>query len=100
MANDGCDPDIDRLPLLDVRLDEETPPSIAVIRAVSAVEDVDPAALPGEQEFVLNDYVDADALDRIIADNDLVSATIEFDLAGYRVCLDTSRRLVLRRLRD
>lgn len=70
-------------------------PSIAVVTAVSAAEDVDPTALEP-----LHDAVDTDALDRLAdhcQDRDRGSgdARVTFSYAGYEVELDYAGRIRL-----
>lgn len=48
--------------------DAVTPPSIAVVEAVCAVENIDPMDMSSETAFVLGDHIDPAALDSIFED--------------------------------
>lgn len=66
--------------------DESTPTSIAIVRAIAAIEDVDPIDL----ECTLHDYVEAEALDRLTAHDGLGRLGVDFSVCGYRVRVDNS----------
>lgn len=53
--------------VIDHEYDAGTPASVAVIRAICAIEDVDPVEAPSELGFVLHDHVDPNALDTLLA---------------------------------
>lgn len=73
--------------------DDETPASLAIVRAVCALENVDPLAAPEEMGFTLYDHVDPQALNRIIAGNsDTGDVCVEFTVEDYRIrVVDTGR---------
>lgn len=48
--------------------DAATPPSIAVVEAVCAVENIDPMYMSSETEFVLGDHIDPSTLDSLFED--------------------------------
>lgn len=47
--------------------DDETPPSIAVVRAIAILEDTDPMDFPSDIEVRLHDYIDPEALNSIFS---------------------------------
>jgi anti-sigma factor RsiW len=61
--------------------------SRAVVDAVAEVAGTTPTALPG-----LNDVVDPDALDALFA-GDRTNGQVTFNYAGYRVTVDADRRV-------
>lgn len=63
-----------------------TAPSIAVIDAIAALEDVEPIDLSKALDTILFDHVDPEALDTILADDGHV--TVSFTISGYRVRFD------------
>lgn len=61
--------------------DTETPPSIAVVEAISVLEDVDPMEIPTDVGFVLHEEIDPNALDTILSDGTGDGETvISFDI--------------------
>jgi len=67
--------------------DEETPPSTALVHAVSEVRDVDATDLPP-----LYDAVDADAMDALVGDRN-VTMTVEYH--GFLATIRGDGRLEL-----
>lgn len=61
-----------------------TPPSLAVIQALASIEDVDPAGL----DLRLHEYIDPEALDRVVANSREDSVAISFVIGRYRVAID------------
>lgn len=62
---------------------EKSPPSIAIVSAIAALEDVP----PGELSFVLHDHVDGDALDRLLNDDREGPLEVRFRIDDYEVCI-------------
>ena len=83
------------------RFDGETPPSIAIVRAIAAIENVDPIASPSDLEITLYDHVDPTALDQIVTGrNGTTSVTIDLTIHNdheYAVRVRDSGRLVVER---
>ncbi|WP_290810339.1 HalOD1 output domain-containing protein [Halovivax sp.] len=52
------------------RYDNDTPPSVAIVRAIAAIEDVDPRESPDTLGIALHDHLDSAALDRLVAGTD------------------------------
>lgn len=79
--------------------DTDVAPSIAIVKAIAGIEDVDPADSQSELGFQLYDYVDPTALDRIISGDDgNETATIDFRIDNanqYSVHVQGSGRLVV-----
>lgn len=64
----------------------ETPPSIAVLRALAAVEGVPPTDLHTEAGITLYETVDLEALDALFAHESDIS--VSFRVGAYTVLLD------------
>ena len=63
------------------RLDGDTPPSIAIVRAIAVIENVDPIDSPTDLGIVLYDHVDPTALDRLITETtDSAAVSIDFTI--------------------
>lgn len=56
-------------PAVQHEYDAETPPSIAVVQAVCALEDIDPMEMDSKTGFVLREHIDPTALDTLLADS-------------------------------
>lgn len=72
-----------------------TPPSLAVIDAVAAVEGMEPMQFSQSLETTLFDHVDPEALDVIVTGGEEVSITFEIgeyavDIAGNEVTIHHS----------
>lgn len=75
---------------------ERTSPSTALIEALASVNDTDPIALLEGEDFSVGEYVDLDALDRLMTDGretDVESITLSID--GYAVQI-TDDEVVIR----
>ena len=70
----------------------EITPSIAIINAVAAVENVEAAKLSSELAMVLYDYVDPEALDTIVTTGSEI--TISFSYGAYRVRIDGNELII------
>lgn len=88
VPDDGDDAPI----VLEYAPDDETPTSIAVVRTIAALENVDPTAL----EFTLYDYIDPVALDRLIAHAGTGSTEVRFTVRDYRVSVLETGEIVVR----
>lgn len=81
--------------------DAETPPSIAIVQAIAALEDVDPLEFSSDLGIRLYDHVDPGALDDIVAETrDGASVTVELTLHDgdrYAVRIRDTGHLVVRR---
>lgn len=86
------DDDDDASVVIEYAPDDETPASIAVVRTIAALENVDPTAL----EFTLYEYADPTALDRLIAHAGTGSTEIRFTVHGYRVSVLGTGEIVVR----
>ena len=82
---DGSDP-FEYIP------DETTPTSIAVVRAIAAVENVDPIDL----DFTLYEYVDPQALDQLTGRESADDTEVTFTANGYRVRVHDTGEITLR----
>ncbi|MFD1565435.1 HalOD1 output domain-containing protein [Haloarchaeobius amylolyticus] len=58
---------------------DDTPPSIAIVRAIAALEDVDPMESSADLGIVLYDQIDPEALDNFVAAT-TDRATVSVDL--------------------
>lgn len=66
---------------LECQFGEDTPPSIAIVRAIAVIEDVDPMDSPRALGITLHDHVDPEALDRLVsATGDANSATVDLTI--------------------
>lgn len=86
----------DQIPLLVYDYDAETPPSVAVIRAIASLEDVDPTALSATHGQTLFDRIDPDGFDTLVrkgCEND--DLEIEFTIYGYRVRAEEPTRILV-----
>lgn len=64
--------------------DEETPPSIAIVRAIAVIEDVDPVDSPTELGITLYDHIDPTALDQFLTDrSDGTTVTIDLTIHNH-----------------
>lgn len=54
---------------LEHEYDTKTPPSIAIVQAICALENIDPMTLPTEEGFILRDHIDPSALDALLGDS-------------------------------
>lgn len=64
----------------------ETPPSIAVLRALAAIEGVPPRDLHDEADIMLYETVDLEALDALLTHQSDIS--VSFRVGEYTVLLD------------
>ena len=81
--------------ILDVsaRWDEDDqPPTFAIIETISKLEDVDPVDL----DFQLNDYVDADALNRLLRTHKDGDIEVDLQVNGHVVTIRGDGRLRVR----
>ncbi|WP_436908977.1 HalOD1 output domain-containing protein [Halosimplex marinum] len=60
----------------------ETSPSLAVVHTLADIKNCDPANLVDPQ---LSEYIDPDAVDRLVRGNEDVQ--VSFSIDRYRVCL-------------
>lgn len=88
-------------PAVEHEFDAETPPSIAVVRAISALEGIDPMNMPAEGGFVLSDHIDPAALDALLATGTGEGSTVvTFEITAertYLVDLSDTGRIIVRR---
>ncbi|MDS0475367.1 HalOD1 output domain-containing protein [Natrinema sp. 1APR25-10V2] len=88
--------DSDRRPLLEYDYDADTPPSVAVIRAIATLEEVDPTALSTKHGQTLFDRIDPSGFDTLVqkgtVSNDLV---VEFTIYGYRIRIEEPTRVLV-----
>jgi hypothetical protein len=66
----------------------KTPPSIAIVSAIAAIENVDPMDLPATSDVTLYTHVNPDALDTIAADER--RAIVSFPVGDYLIRIDGS----------
>ncbi|ADB62090.1 hypothetical protein Htur_3226 [Haloterrigena turkmenica DSM 5511] len=67
-TNSNCSDGSDSTIRVEHQYDGDTPPSIAIVRAIAVIEDVDPMDSPAELGLTLFDHVDPTALDRLVAE--------------------------------
>lgn len=65
MSSDNPDPPI----YVEQQYDGDTPPSVAIVKAIACIEDVDPVESPSELGITLYDHIDPTALDQLITKN-------------------------------
>lgn len=87
------DRDTNAPPLVEHTYSDDTPPSVAITRAVCAVENVDPLHAPDSLPFTLYDHFDPEALDELIAANPDVRVTLQ--IMGYHIEI-TRQDVILR----
>ncbi|WP_290818657.1 HalOD1 output domain-containing protein [Halovivax sp.] len=95
----GFDSESDGNVVVEHRYDDPGPVSLAVVRAICALEDVDPADVPEVLDFRLHDRVDPDALDRLVGESGgnggnggLGTVKISFAIGPYRLGIDDTGR--------
>lgn len=97
VAGDSADPIH-----VECRYDDDTPPSLAIVRAIAVIEDVDPLDSPRALGITLFDHVDPEALDRLVAANgDAGGVTVELTVHnGHRYAVEVRHtgRLVVEKL--
>ena len=71
-----------------------TSPSMAVIEAIASVEDTDPVCLSTFEGTTLYDYVDTDALDRLLTDGGVDDLSITLTTDEYTVWMEEDRIIV------
>lgn len=60
--------DVDTSGPIDHTFDAETPPSIAIIQAISVLQNTDPLEMARESNLVMHDHISPSALDEIMGD--------------------------------
>lgn len=71
--------------------DDDVSASTAVVETVCEIEGVDPVDAPDTIGFTLYDYVDPEALDRVL-DGDSGAVAVELTIEGHRIRItDTGR---------
>ena len=74
--------------------DAETPATIAIVRAICALENVDPMASPTDLGFTLYDHVDPSALEAVVGDGTGTGeVVITFEIDDYRIRVEDTGRL-------
>ena len=63
-----------------------TTPSIAVIDAIAAIENVEASDLEGSLDAPLFNYIDPEALDRLVTSDSQI--TVSFTFGEYHVLID------------
>ena len=93
MATDRWPPtDGDGSTVIEYAPDDGTPISIAIVRTIAAIENVDPTAL----EFTLYDYVNPEALDLLIEHEGVGGAEIRFTVDDYDIYVLETGEIVVR----
>ena len=86
------------------RYDSDTPASIAIVRAIAVLENVDPMDSPTDLGITLYDHVDPTALDRLVSEGDRTGAvTVDLTIHNdhrYAVRVRETRLTVERTVRD
>lgn len=82
--------------------DNETPPSIAIVRAIAVIEDTDPIDSQTDLGITLFDHFDPTALDQLVTRNDGTD-TVSVDLTlhsdhRYAVHVRDTGRLTVERI--
>lgn len=54
--------------VVECEFDNETPPSIAIVKAICSLKNIDPVDIPPDERFVLYDHIDPTALDAILGE--------------------------------
>ena len=67
--------------------DASTPPSIAIVRAIAVIEDVDPVEEADELGLRLSNHVDPAALDQLVVDESDVDVSIELERKDDRYAI-------------
>ncbi|WP_276253229.1 HalOD1 output domain-containing protein [Halomontanus rarus] len=83
--------------LLEYEYDENIPASIAVIRAIATVEEVDPTTLSTNFNDTLFDRIDPGGFDALVTAGTTVDLVIEFTIFGYRVRIEDEARILIYR---
>lgn len=79
---------------------DETPPSIAIIHAIAAIENTDPRSLTEELGMTLYDHLDPEALDRLATDTTELTITVGLHLNSeqeYAVQIDETGHLIVQK---
>lgn len=97
MPGSDREPPDDRPVLAEREHDDTTPPSIAVVYALSTALETDPVECSTEHGFTLYDYVDPEALDTLLADDRREGrVTVELSVNDHLLRItDTGRVQVL-----
>lgn len=81
--------------------DAETPPSIAIVQAIAALENVDPTAFSTDLGLRLYDHLDPEALNRLVTnDGGIAAVTVDLTLHDdqhYSVRIRDDGRLVVQK---
>ncbi|WP_243645239.1 HalOD1 output domain-containing protein [Natrarchaeobius chitinivorans] len=85
--------------MIDQTYDDVTPASIAIIKAICAVENVDPVDAPDDLGFTLHDHVDPEALDTMVT-NGTGDVSVELRLEDYHVLVEDTGRIRVRLASD
>lgn len=65
-------------------------PSLAVIESIADIADVDSKNLYDETGIVINDYIDPDALDKLVMSSSNSYVDITLAIGGYDITVDDS----------
>lgn len=87
-------------PRLEHTIDDETPASTAIIRAIAILENVRPEKLSDEVDLTLYDHVDPDALDRLVAADAERGVSIALGIRSeheYAVRIRSTGHLIVRK---
>lgn len=78
---------------------EDVPPSIAIVRSIAVIEDVDPIDSPTDLGLTLHDHVDLEALDQLVSGaTTSTSITVDFTVDSdqqYAVQIRDSGALIV-----
>lgn len=81
--------------------DADVPPSIAIVQAIAAIEDVDPTDFQTDPGIRLYDQIDPEALNRLVTNNsDVATVTVDLTLHNdhqYAVQIHDDGQLVVRK---
>lgn len=69
--------------------DSTTPPSLAILKAISVLGNVPPEELDQTLGMTLHEAIDPEALNSLFTEGS--DTTVSFDLAGYHVEVDDER---------
>ncbi|AXR82451.1 hypothetical protein AArcMg_2459 [Natrarchaeobaculum sulfurireducens] len=75
----------------------DSKPSIAIAKGIAILENVNPQALATARDIKLYDYVDPDALDKLVTSDEDVS--VYFFVEDYRIEI-TESKLVVETVQD
>lgn len=71
-----------------------TPPSIAIVETIAAIEDTDPVAISTDGGLTLADHVDPDSLDALVTEERTTVDSVTVPIGDYSIRI-TDRELIV-----